>query len=59
MLTPEAILYGVVAFSWLEYTWGAYLGLRQKKIYKNKTKVPKELEGIVDQETFDKVCVFK
>ena len=58
MLTPESILYSVLAFSWIEFLWEAFLGRRQKVIYRTKTKVPKELEGIVDPETFEKARLY-
>ena len=52
------IFAGVLGFMWLEFLWEAYIGLRQKKIYQTKTTVPKELEKILDQETFTKARLY-
>ncbi len=57
-VTPEGIFYAVLAFSWAEYAWEAYLSHRQRRIYHSQTKVPKELDGIVDQSTFDKARLY-
>ena len=55
---PEWILYAVIGFSWLEFGWEAYLGSRQRKIYKEHTKPPPELKDITDEETFEKARVY-
>ncbi len=52
--TASAIFYAVLAFSWVEYLWSAYLGSRQRKIYRTRKEVPAELKGITDAETFEK-----
>ena len=52
---PALILYGVLIFSWVEFVWEAYLSLRQRRIYRQHTTPPPELNGIVDDETFEKV----
>ena len=52
------IFAGVLGFMWLEFLWEAYIGLRQKKIYQTKTTVPKELEKILDQDTFTKARLY-
>ena len=52
------IFAGVLGFMWLEFLWEAYIGLRQKKIYQTKTTVPKELEKILDKETFNKARLY-
>ena len=52
------IFAGVLGFMWLEFLWEGYIGLRQKKIYQTKTTVPKELEKILDQETFTKARLY-
>ena len=52
------IFTGVLGFMWLEFLWEAYIGLRQKKIYQTKTTVPKELEKILDQDTFTKARLY-
>ncbi len=41
VLTPEGIFFAVLAFSWLEYLWEAYLSYRQRAIYRNQTTVRK------------------
>ena len=55
-LDPAYILYGVLIFSWVEFAWEAYLSTRQRRIYRKNTTTPPELKGIVDDETFEKVC---
>ena len=52
------IFAGVLGFMWLEFLWEGYIGFRQKKIYQTKTTVPKELEKILDQETFTKARLY-
>jgi hypothetical protein len=54
-IDPAYILYGVLIFSWVEFVWEAYLSIRQRRIYRKNTTTPPELEGIVDDETFEKV----
>lgn len=58
MAPEDAIFYGVLAFSWLEFVWEAYLGSRQRKIYRTHLKVPKDLVGILDEETFTKARTY-
>ena len=59
-IDPVFILYGVLVFSWVEFVWEAYLSIRQRRIYRKHTTPPPELQGIVDEETFEKVLkVFK
>ena len=60
MIQVEAgqIFAGVLGFMWLEFLWEAYIGSRQKKIYQTKISVPKELENILDQETFTKARLY-
>jgi len=55
---PETIFYGVLGFMWVEFLFESYIGSRQKKIYKTKTDVPAELEGILDKETFTKARLY-
>ena len=52
------IFAGVLGFMWLEFLWEGYIGRRQKKIYQTKTTVPKELEKILDEETFTKARLY-
>ena len=54
-IDPVFILYGVLVFSWVEFVWEAYLSIRQRRIYRKHTTPPPELQGIVDDETFEKV----
>lgn len=44
----------VLGFAWLEFGWEAYLGRRQRRIYRTCTRPPPELAGIMDDETFEK-----
>ena len=84
-ISPDSILYAVLAFSWVEYLWEAYIGSRyknqgpvyvyleldyenakykicchnrQRHIYRTRTTVPTELEGIMKKETFDKARIY-
>lgn len=58
MMDAESIFYAVLAFSWVEYLWEAYLGARQRTIYRTRTTVPSELKDIVDAETFSKARTY-
>ncbi len=57
-LQAEHIFWGVMAFSWIEFLWEAYLSHRQRKIYKQHTTIPKELDGILDADTFTKARLY-
>jgi len=57
-INADTIFNCVLGFMWLEFLWEAYIGFRQKKIYKSRTTVPKELEKILDQETFTKARLY-
>lgn len=57
-MSPDQIFYCVLVFSWIEYIWDAYLGGRQRKIYRTRLTVPIELDGILDQETYDKARLY-
>ena len=46
-ISPDSILYSVLAFSWVEFLWEAYIWSRQGHIYRTRTTVPTELEGIM------------
>lgn len=45
---------GVLVVSCVFYLWDEYLDLRQYRVYKRTEKVPKELEGLINHETFEK-----
>ena len=55
---PTTILVGILGFMWIEFLWEFFIGRRQMKIYQNNTDVPKELEGILDNETFTKARLY-
>lgn len=55
---PGTIFYGVLGFMWLEFLWECYIGSRQRKIYKNNTKVPSQLESFLDEDTFTKARLY-
>lgn len=57
-IAPEHIFWGVLAFSWAEFIWEAYLSHRQRKIYKKHTTVPEELKGLLDNDTFTKARLY-
>lgn len=45
---------GVLFVSWVIWIWDTYLELRQYKVYKTTTSVPKVLEKHIDVETLEK-----
>nr|ACO10314.1 CAAX prenyl protease 1 homolog [Caligus rogercresseyi] len=53
-MDPDFILKFVLSFSWLEYLWESYLGKRQRVIYVEKVKPPKELSGILSESEYEK-----
>jgi len=55
---PEYILYGVLGFAWLEFVWGSYLGMRQRKVYVEHKKPPPELSEITNEETYEKARLY-
>ena len=57
-ISPDSILYSVLAFSWVEFLWEAYIWSRQGHIYRTRTTVPTELEGIMKKDTFDKARLY-
>ncbi len=57
-MTPADVLYAVLAFSWLEFAFEAYLGRRQRRIYASTLRVPAELSSIMDGETFEKARLY-
>jgi STE24 endopeptidase len=54
----EAIFQFVVFFTWLTFVWDLYLSFRQYKIYRSVERVPAELAGVLDQETFSKARAY-
>jgi len=57
-VTPDAIFYSVITFSWLEFLWETYLSRRQRRVYREETRVPHELEGMLDEDTFQKARLY-
>ena len=57
-ITATAVFTGALVFLWLEFLWEAYLSFRQRKVYRKYTEAPKELEGILDNETFNKARLY-
>jgi len=55
---PDTIFVGVLGFMWAEFLWEAYIGRRQRAVYRDNTNAPPELEGILDQETFTKARLY-
>ncbi|PSN34370.1 CAAX prenyl protease 1, partial [Blattella germanica] len=52
------IFYGVILFFILEYLWELLLSVRQHKVYKSAVKVPVELVGILNEETYTKARLY-
>jgi len=57
-IDADTIFNCVLGFMWIEFLWEGYIGYRQQKIYKSRTTVPKELETILDAETFTKARLY-
>lgn len=55
----EQIFKAVLVFSWVVYLWETYLSSRQRKVYQKYTTVPSALEGVLDQETFEKARLYQ
>jgi len=50
----DEIFLAVIGFSWATFLWEEYLAYRQRKVVRETTEVPQELEDVLDKETFDK-----
>jgi len=48
------ILYWILGFSWIEFFWEFYLAFRQHNVYLITKEVPKDFEGLISPETFEK-----
>lgn len=48
-----------LTFLWACYLWEAYLGYRQRRLYRQVTTVPAELKDCLDQQTFDKSRLYQ
>ncbi|KAG6453465.1 hypothetical protein O3G_MSEX008146 [Manduca sexta] len=57
-LNPDLIVFLILIFSWLEYSWELYLSLRQLKIYKTNNEIPEELKEMLNEETFRKARLY-
>lgn len=53
-ITPEQLLYGIIAFSWITFLWDNYLAWRQIRVMSKTSTVPSVLLGVMDQETLTK-----
>lgn len=49
---------GVLAVSWAFWLWETYLDFRQYRVYKTTERVPNELKGQIDDETFKKAKAY-
>nr|XP_022286834.1 CAAX prenyl protease 1 homolog [Crassostrea virginica] len=58
MFSEQEIFYSVLAFLWVVYFWESYLSSRQRYLARTVEKVPKELESVLDQETFTKARLY-
>lgn len=58
MFSEEEIFYSVLVFLWIVYFWESYLSSRQRYLARTVEKVPKELEKVLDQETFTKARLY-
>ncbi|XP_052033205.1 CAAX prenyl protease 1 homolog isoform X2 [Apodemus sylvaticus] len=55
----KRIFGAVLLFSWTVYLWETFLAQRQRRIYKTTTRVPPELEQIMDSDTFEKSRLYQ
>ncbi|BFZ09759.1 hypothetical protein BsWGS_12798 [Bradybaena similaris] len=53
-INENTIFNAVLLFSWVTFLWETYLAFRQRTVARGNSKVPPELKGVMDQETFDK-----
>lgn len=56
--TKDGIFQFVIFFTWITFIWDLYLSFRQYRIYQNVQRVPHELAGVLDQETFSKARAY-
>ncbi|KAK0044572.1 CAAX prenyl protease 1 [Biomphalaria pfeifferi] len=54
----NTIFNAVLIFAWASFLWETYLSLRQRHVAKTSNKVPQALQGVMDQETFDKARAY-
>ncbi|XP_077976932.1 CAAX prenyl protease 1 homolog [Glandiceps talaboti] len=59
MLETIDILWAVLCFFWIVYSWETYLAYRQRLIYRSVTKVPDAVVSILDEETFTKARLYQ
>ncbi|WAR07128.1 FACE1-like protein [Mya arenaria] len=57
-MDPESIFWAVFVFMWLVYLWETYLSYRQRELYRTVIKIPQNLAGVMDQETFEKARLY-
>ncbi|KAL4232542.1 CAAX prenyl protease 1 [Mactra antiquata] len=57
-MDPESIFYAIFTFMWLVYLWEGYMSSRQRALYRTVVKLPEKLEGVMDQETYDKARLY-
>lgn len=58
LINADVVLYGILGLIVLENTLEIYISSRQVKVYKNARTVPKELENVMNEETFHKARLY-
>lgn len=56
--TPYNLFYSVFIFSWVVFFWDMYVACRQYRVYRTADKMPMELSGILERETFNKARLY-
>ncbi|XP_055905162.1 CAAX prenyl protease 1 homolog [Eupeodes corollae] len=57
-INADVVLYGILSLIVLENALEIYISSRQVKVYKNTKTVPKELENVMNEETFHKARLY-
>lgn len=58
MPSETTLLYCILFMTWIESSWNFYLVFRQRSVLKTTTNVPKDLIGIMPNETFSKARLY-
>ncbi|CAG5136664.1 unnamed protein product [Candidula unifasciata] len=53
-IDANTIFNAVLIFSWVTFLWETYLAFRQRSVAKRSSRVPSELNGVMEQDIFDK-----
>ncbi|XP_021181731.3 CAAX prenyl protease 1 homolog [Helicoverpa armigera] len=54
----DFIVFLIILFTLVEFTWELYLSMRQLKIYKTNTTIPDDLKEMLNEDTFKKARLY-